>query len=337
TDVLLAIGKGYIGSGDHVRAVALTQRALAWRQRVLGPSATEVVKARAMLAEVLLGAGAAAAAIPQLDTLLVALGERHGPRSMLVATYRQSRARALNALGRRAEARRELREVITMLEDSSGRQWNTYAHAWQTLGHVARAQRDFAGAASAYRTALDARRRANGSAVEIANNEGDLGVALLDLGEVSAAESLLTRSFETKRRILGIDHPETGDDALSLARVALRQSRGAAALEWVRLADVAYGGATMRWDRQIQILLGDGAARLAIGDADGTVRAMVRLRGQIDSVGPSAPMVEALAMLTRAEELRGRPQDAARWRAECQQMRMEVMATTESVPVACPP
>ncbi|MCU0648369.1 MAG: protein kinase [Gemmatimonadaceae bacterium] len=335
SDVLLALAKGYDGIGDSKEAVALARRALTSRAAVHAPTSDAVIGARALLTETLLRAGRSAEVLPQFDTLLTALAARKGPRAVMVATYRQSRARALHSLGRRAEATRELREAIAILEDSSGRALGSQAHAWQTLGHIARARRDYVAAESAYRRSLTLRVAAGSSVAEVANNQGDLALALLGLGRTEVAESLLKQSYATKLRVLGPENPETGDDALSLSHMAVQQGRAADGLRLFDAARRAYG-ATPRPDRALAMLLGEAEVRLATGDAAGASRAADSVRRVLVRSGPSSATVDALVLLARAATARGAIREAERWRAECKRVRIDVMATTESVPGECP-
>jgi len=127
-------------------------------------------------------------------------------------------ARALQDLGRYAEARDLEQEVVARARRVLGDDHlNTLVYATQlaiSLGELGEVQ----AARDLDQDTLDRRRRVLGedhrSTLISANN---LAIRLFRLGEVQAARDLHQDTFERRRRVLGADHPHTLSSANNLA------------------------------------------------------------------------------------------------------------------------
>lgn len=182
-------------------------------------------------------------------------------------------------------------------------------------GDYARARRLFEHVLSVYDTLAGRSALYEQKAGEQSNN---LGVVLLRMGDLRGASAQLERSFEIRRRTLGMQSSETSEVLDDLAQVKLEQGDTLAALADWRQALASVQGTVPKGHRDLAGPLDRlGALALARGQLDSAeVMLEEALALRVRSHGPAHPEVaETLRELAGLDRIRARP-DSARARIE---------------------
>jgi tetratricopeptide (TPR) repeat protein len=135
-----------------------------------------------------------------------------------VAAALSSRALALRALGRFAEAEPLFRRALAISEQGVGSDHPNVASALNNLAELLRATGRLGEAEPLYRRALDIGERVFGpDHPEVATDLNNLAGLLEDTGRLGEAEPLYRRALDIDERVFGPDHPEVATDLNNLA------------------------------------------------------------------------------------------------------------------------
>ncbi|MDF1505691.1 tetratricopeptide repeat protein, partial [Roseisolibacter sp. H3M3-2] len=231
--LLSAMAPAYFGMGDRARADTLAAEAVALRRRALPPGDPELAASLIYLANVRLNAGRAAEAVGVAREALAI-------RRRLPQTADNDTTRALAVVGaalqraaRLGEAEAALRALLDAARARAPTVPRFVAQATRNLAHVLRDRGRHAESIPLYAEAHALHRAVFGDAhPETANSAVNLGRAHLLAGDAVAGEPLLRGGVEVKRRLLGLGHVDTRENARTLAAAwtALGRTREAAAL-----------------------------------------------------------------------------------------------------------
>jgi serine/threonine protein kinase/tetratricopeptide (TPR) repeat protein len=208
------------------------------------------------------------AAIPMLDRSL-ALRERELGRTHLqVARVLHTLARAHLAGGDLEAAQALAERALRSLPELGSARAEAAADTEVTLGDIAFARHDLAGARRAFENALAARRALDEESSEtLATAEvlTRLGDVLVEEGELDAAERILEEGHAIRRNLLGrVDLPDLASSLESLARLNERRGRSDDARVTLEEALGLYRKAYGSTDPAVARVL-EGLARLAPG------------------------------------------------------------------------
>jgi tetratricopeptide (TPR) repeat protein len=132
-----------------------------------------------------------------------------GPQHLDVARRRDTLARAMQALGRFAEARDQY-ENLLQIGDAAGADDNTTAIWRNGLGGALRALGDLTGARTQLERALQIGEAALGpDHPDVGVWRNNLGSVLQDLGDLPGARTQYERALQISEAALGPDHPQT--------------------------------------------------------------------------------------------------------------------------------
>ncbi len=205
--------------GQYDEAIPLAQRALAIREKALGPDHPDVAASLDALAELYLDKQAYARAEPLYERALVIREKVLGPDHPEVAESLNGLALVLTGKGDRARAEPLCKRALAIREKALGPDHPHVAVSLNNLAELYRNKGDDARAEPLCQRALAIREKALGpdhpDVAESANNLAQLYVAK---GDQARAEPLLQRALTTLEKALGPDHP---DVAISLNNLAL--------------------------------------------------------------------------------------------------------------------
>jgi tetratricopeptide (TPR) repeat protein len=198
--------------GDYAGARPYYERALATRERALGPDHPDTAVSVNDVAGVLWMQGDYAGARPYYERALATRERALGPDHPDTATSRDALAGCLWAQGDYAGARPYYERALATRERALGPDHPDTATSRDNLGVLLRDLGEFEAARAAHGRALAVRRERLGddhpdTAISVYN----LGVLLRDLGEFEAARAHQERALATRERALGPDHPDTAE------------------------------------------------------------------------------------------------------------------------------
>jgi tetratricopeptide (TPR) repeat protein len=138
--------------------------------------------------------------------------------------------------GRIAEARQYYEAALALRQPRAADDPFALAETLNDLAHLHYAQREFAAAEPLFRQALDLRGRvhANHASSDVAATQASLGGVLRSLGRLAEADVLLSQALETRRTLLGEDHPATLVSLNELGLLRREQGRDAEAVGLLR-------------------------------------------------------------------------------------------------------
>ena len=197
-------------TGDLRLARRAYERALAIRERELGPEHVETAESLNDLAGLLRERGELVAARPLHERALAIRERTLGPEHASTSNSLNNLGFLLRDQGDLVGARRLLERAVAIRERALGPEHPGTATCLNNLGLVLWDQGDLAGARGLLERALAIREHTLGPDHNLtAECLSNLGFLLRDLGEPDAARPLLERSVAMLRRILGPDHPHT--------------------------------------------------------------------------------------------------------------------------------
>ncbi|MEV4169225.1 alpha/beta fold hydrolase [Nonomuraea sp. NPDC049709] len=177
------------------------------RARILGENHADTLASRHKLAKAISEQGRWDEAEPLLRSIVIAENEVRGPEHSDTMVVRHSLARAILAQGRQAEAERMLRDILEVRD----RIWSPLTpetlYTRQTLARALMEQGKVREAEDELRNALNQEVRRNSPLVMSLRHTASL--ALIMKGELHQAISELTLLLEDRRKVLGLNHPET--------------------------------------------------------------------------------------------------------------------------------
>ena len=224
-DLLDRAGMYFHGRAAYSTARPLVERALAIREKALGPQHPGTAWSLTHLAGLLRSLGDFAGARPLFERALAirekALGSDHPDTAMSLHTL----ALVLVDQGDLAGARPFCERALAIREKAIGPQHPDTAWSLTHLAGLLRSQGDLAGAQPLLERALAIREKALGSDhPDTAMTLHTLALVLFDQGDLAGARPLCERALAIREKALGHDHPHT---AWSLTQLAgLLRSQG---------------------------------------------------------------------------------------------------------------
>jgi Tfp pilus assembly protein PilF len=145
-----------------------------------------------------------------------------------------------------AEAHKQLRHALRILEAAYGSEHPEVARTLNMLGNVTLFEGDLSAARALYERALRLKEAAYGPEhPEVARTLGNLGIVARQQGDLSGARALLERAMHIEETAYGPEHPEVASTLGNLGNVALLQGDlpGARALQEraLRVLEAAHG------------------------------------------------------------------------------------------------
>jgi len=161
---------------------------------------------------------------------LIAVVDQILGKGRMAVEARLNLSRCLQAMGKTSEYGPPLREALSIMEASTGREHPYASDAILGLGAIAREENRPEEALELLREALAIRERAFGSEnPDVAKVHNNIGNVLRDLGRVDEARQSLERALEIWENSWGPDSPAVAVASSNLGRIALARGDVAAA------------------------------------------------------------------------------------------------------------
>jgi tetratricopeptide (TPR) repeat protein len=211
-------------------AKPLFERALAIRERVLGPDHPGTAASLDNLASLLQAQGELAAARPLFERALAITERVLGPDHSDTASSLNNLALLLQDQGELAAARPLYERALAIWERVLGPDHPDTAMGLNNLAGLLQAQGELAAARPLFERALAIRERVLGpDHPDTAMGLNNLAGLLEAQGELAAARPLYERALAIRERVLGPDHPNTATSLNNLAGLLQAQGELAAA------------------------------------------------------------------------------------------------------------
>jgi tetratricopeptide (TPR) repeat protein len=219
---LNALGVSLAFAAEYVEAEALFRRALAIREKALGPDHQDVAASMNYLASLMRVKGDYSSAEPLFHRALAIQEKALGPDDLNVATTLNNLAFLLQKKGDYTGAERLYRRALAIQEKAPppnhsevevAKTMNNLAHLLQTTG-------DYAGADPLHRRALAIKEKELGpDHPEVAKSLNNVALLLQARGDYTGAEPLYRRAVSINEKALGPDHPIVGIMLANLANL----------------------------------------------------------------------------------------------------------------------
>ena len=194
----------------YAQARPLCERALAIREKALGPEHPDTATSLDRLGLLLKAQDDLAAARPLHERALAIREKALGPEHPDTATSLNNLARLLQEQGDLAGARPILERALAIYETALGREHPDTAVSLNNLAVLLWTQGDLAGAQPLYERALAIRQKALGPEhPDTAKSLHNLALLLQDQGNLVGARPLLERAQASFEKVLGSEHPNT--------------------------------------------------------------------------------------------------------------------------------
>jgi tetratricopeptide (TPR) repeat protein len=217
--VLSAQGKYEDAEMEHRRALAL-------REKTLGPEHPDVAASRNNLANVLSAQGKHEDAEMELRRALALYEKTLGPEHPHVATSRNNLALILKALGKYADAEMELRRALALEEKALGPEHPRVAMARNNLANVLSDQWKYEDAEMEHRRALALWEKTLGPEhPNVAMARNNLALVLSEQGKHEDAEMEFRRALAQWEKALGPEHPRVAMARNNLANALRAQGK----------------------------------------------------------------------------------------------------------------
>jgi eukaryotic-like serine/threonine-protein kinase len=293
----------YYATGAYEDAKILFERALAIREKTLGPEHPSVAGNLNNLAGVLYATGAYEDARIVFERALAIREEALGPEHPEVATSLNNLALVHHATGAYEDAKALQERALTIEEKTLGPEHPEVATSLNNLGLVRSATGAHEDAKALYERALAIQEKALGPEhPNVADSLNNLANVYSATGAYEDAKALQERALAIKEKTLGLEHPEVATSLNNLADV--HQARGAyeeAKALYERALAVREKALGLEHPRVAYALV--GLAKVALeqrraGDAVVLARRALTLREQGNV--PSVKLAEARFVLARA-------------------------------------
>ena len=240
---LLNNAGGYFrGRAAYVAARSLRERALAIREKVLGPEHPHTATSLNDLAYLLEAQGDFAGARPLYERALATYEKVLGPEHPHTATSLDNLAGLLKDQGDLAGARPLQERALAIREKVLGPEHPHTATSLDNLAGLLKDQGDLAGARPLYERALAIREKVLGPPEhpETATSLNNLAALLQAQGDLAGARPLYDRALAIREKMLGPEHPDTATSLNNLATL-LRDTGHAAEAEQLFRRAIAIG------------------------------------------------------------------------------------------------
>ena len=225
-EMLLAIGRSYIGLGHYIKADSLLRQALDQYRSTSGLRSAEAGRALYNLGNLQLIERDYEEAERFYQNALQVQRTRPADNPSHVAQTLQGLSEAQRGLGDLDEAETSVREALTLLRENEPDSSPDLLPAQETLAYVLRAQEKYDEAASLYRSVLEQRRERHPpnhpSLTSVLNN---LAYLYKTRGDYAAAEPLYREALSIAQTIYGADHPRSLMLLSNLAHAVYQQGR----------------------------------------------------------------------------------------------------------------
>jgi len=212
--------------GKYREAVALAERALALREKALGPNHPDVATNLNNLAEVYRVQGAYGKAEPLLVRATDIREKALGPSHPDIAQSLNDLAELYLAQGAYNKAEPLLARALDIREKALGPSHPEVAQSLNNLAELYRAQGAYSKAEPLLVRALDIREKTLGPGhPEVAQSLNNLAALYREQGAYAKAEPLLVRALDIREKALGPMHPDVATNLNNLA--GLYQAQGA--------------------------------------------------------------------------------------------------------------
>jgi tetratricopeptide (TPR) repeat protein len=224
--LLNVLGQYRIGAlGAYSDARPLCERALAIREKALGPDHPDTAQSLNNLAFMLQVLGDPKAARHLFERALAIREKTLGFEHPETATSVNNLAALLQAQGDLNEARPLLERALTIREKTLGPEHRDTATSVNDLANLLRAQGDLDGARPFFWRALAIYEKVLGPEhFWTATSLNNLALLLQDQGDLAQAQPIFDRALRIRETTLGPEHPDTAESLNNLA--ALLQARG---------------------------------------------------------------------------------------------------------------
>ena len=237
-DLLDRAGSYFHGRAAYSAAEPLLRRALAIREKALGPEHPDTATSLNNLALLLRDQGDLAAARPLFERALAIREKALGPEHPDTATSLNNLAWLLQDQGDLAAARPLFERALAICEKALGPEHPDTAMSLDNLAWLLQEQGDLAAARPLYERALAIREKALGPEhPDTATSLNNLALLLRDQGDLAAARPLFERALAIREKALGPEHPNTSRARCNLARVLSASGNASEALS---LAETAF-------------------------------------------------------------------------------------------------
>jgi tetratricopeptide (TPR) repeat protein len=204
----------------YTQARPLSERALAIREKVLGPEDPATATSLDNLAHLLQAQGDFAGARPLFERALAIYEKVLGPEDPATATSLNNLAGLLQAQGDLARAQPLHERDLAICEKVLGPEHPDTALSLNNLAHLLQAQGDLAGALPLYERALAIREKVLGPEhPDTATSLDNLASLLQAQGDLATARPLCERALAIYEKVLGPEHPDTATSLSNLARL----------------------------------------------------------------------------------------------------------------------
>ena len=218
-NLLNRAGGYFYGRAAYSGARALFERALAIREKLLGPEHPDTATSLNNLAALLQEQGDLAGARPLYERALAIREKLLGPEHPDTAVGLNNLAGLLYTQGDFAGARPLYERALAIREKLLGPEHPETAQSLASLARLLHPQGDLVGARLLYERALAIREKLLGPEhPATATSLSDLAGLLQDQGDLAAAQPLFERALAIYEKVLGPEHPDT---AMSLNNLAL--------------------------------------------------------------------------------------------------------------------
>jgi tetratricopeptide (TPR) repeat protein len=216
--------------GRYTQAEPLLERALAIREKALGPEHPDVAASLDILAGLYDDQARYAQAKPLYRRALAIRRKALSPEHPHLATSFNNLAILCCNLGRHARAKALHQRALAIREKVLGPEHPDVAASLHNLAIVYRAQGQYAQAETFYQRALAIREKVLGSEhPHVVVSLNNLANVYCDQGQHAKAEPLYRRALTIQEKALGPEHPDVAQSLNNLARLYVRQGRYAEA------------------------------------------------------------------------------------------------------------
>jgi CHAT domain-containing protein/Tfp pilus assembly protein PilF len=205
-------------AGKYADATPLAERALAIREKALGPDDPTVARDLNNLALLLQATNRLTEAEPLFHRALTIIEKSYGPDHPIVATGLNNLAELLRATNRLTDAEPLYRRALKIFEKSYGPDHPTVATNLNNLALLLQATNRLAEAEPLMRRALAIHETSSGpDHPAVAIDLNNLALLLQTTGRLAEAEPLYRRALIIDERSYGPDHPTVARDLNNLA------------------------------------------------------------------------------------------------------------------------
>src|SRR5262245_17789467 len=195
-------------AGKYDEALPYIERALAIRERILGPDHLDVSQAINSLAALYYYKGEYSKAEPLYQRALAIKEKSLGPEHPDVAHSLNNLAVLYENLGDYAKAEPLMLRALTIREKSLGPDHPDVAHSLNNLANHYGALGDYAKAKQLYQSALTIKEKSLGPEhLDVADSLNNLATLYDSLGDYAKAEQIHQRALAIWEKSLGPDHP----------------------------------------------------------------------------------------------------------------------------------